>query len=83
VKSLHIAKSLKIVAKHRHVPGISIYNARSLIRDLAAAKHRTIEDQRLVEDLERATGVPIDELAKLSAQWLPSEKVAAKPVRRG
>jgi hypothetical protein len=31
VKALHIAKSVKVVAKHRHVPGISIYNARSLI----------------------------------------------------
>jgi hypothetical protein len=93
VKQLHIAKSLKVVGKHRHQPGISIYNARTLIRELARAKHRTVEDERLVEDLERATGVPIDELAKLSAQWLPPEtpasdkpppeKSPAKSARRG
>jgi hypothetical protein len=74
VKALHIAKSVKVVAKHRHVPGISIYNARSLIRELANSKHRTLEDQRLVEDLERATGMSIAELATLSAQWLSREK---------
>jgi len=77
VKRLHITASLRIVANHRNTPHISIYNARSLIRDLANAKHRTLDDQRLVEDLERATGTPIAELAKLTAQWLPLDKGAA------
>jgi hypothetical protein len=83
VKQLHIAKSLKIVGKHRHQPDISIYNARTLIRELARAKHRTLEDERLVEDLERATGVTIGELASLSAQWLPPEKSPSKSAPHG
>jgi hypothetical protein len=82
VKGLHVAKSLKIVAKHRHTPDISVHNARTLIRELARAKHRTLDDERLVEDLERVTGVPIGELAKLSAQWLPAEKAPPKSARR-
>lgn len=78
VKRLHITASLRIVAEHRDTPGISIYNARSLIRELANAKHRTLDDQRLVEDLERATRVSIAELARLSAQWMPPAKPPAR-----
>jgi hypothetical protein len=35
------------------------------------AKTRAQDDERLIEDLERRTGMPIVELAKLTKEWLP------------
>jgi hypothetical protein len=71
VKALHIATSLRIVAKHKHMPGIPLEQARDIIQGLAVAKTRTHDDERLVEDLERVTGLPIAELAKLTKEWSP------------
>ncbi len=71
MRLLHIAASLRVVAKHRHVPGISIAPARKEIQRFAASTVRMKEDERLVEELERVTILSIDELATLSEKWLP------------
>jgi hypothetical protein len=72
MKPLHIAASLKIVAKHKHMPGIPLEQARDVIRGLVMPGGRvTQDDERLVEDLERVTGMPIAELARLTVEWVP------------
>jgi len=45
--------------------------AREAIQRAAAATTRTREEQLLIEDLERITGVAIAELAELTKKWLP------------
>ena len=63
MKPLHIAASPKIVAKHKHAPGVPIEVARDIIRGLVMPGGRvTQDDERLVADLERVTGIPIAEL---------------------
>ena len=64
-KPLHIATSLKIVAKHMHVAKPSIMVVRDRIQRLAGSRV-TREDQLLAEELEEATGMPIADLAKLT-----------------
>jgi hypothetical protein len=69
VKPLHITASLRIVAKHKHMPGIPIDLAHDIIQTLAKAKTRTRDDERLIEDLEARTSLSIAELAKLTKEW--------------
>lgn len=69
VKPLHIAASLRVVAKHKHMPRIPIETAREAIQRAAAAAARTHEEQRMVDELERVTGMPVADLAKLTEQW--------------
>ena len=68
---LHIASSLKIVAKHCNIAGISVSTARDEIKRLAtnAANDDTVEDVRLREHLERSTRLSIKELARLTDRW--------------
>jgi len=68
---LHIALSIKIVAKHRNIAGISVSTARDEIKRLAAsaANDDTVEDVRLREHLERSSGLSIKELATLTDRW--------------
>jgi hypothetical protein len=77
VKPLYITTSLHFVARHKHMPKIPLDQGRAIIRDLARAKHRTLRERRLVVNLEHATGMPITDLAALTAQWVPHEKPAA------
>ena len=71
MKALHIATSLRIVAKHKHMPGIPIDQAREIIQDVAKRKTLTRDDERLIDDLEGRTGVSIAELARLTKEWVP------------
>jgi hypothetical protein len=71
VKNLHIAASLRIVARHRHIPKIPIATARDDIQRLAMATARTQEDEQLIDEIERVTNLPIAELALLAQNWLP------------
>jgi len=68
---LHIALSIKIVAKHRNMTGISVSTARDEIKRLAAsaANDDTVEDVRLREHLERSSGLSIKALAALTDRW--------------
>jgi len=70
-KPLHIAASLRVIARHKHVPGISLQAAREIIQGAAAAPSLSREEQSMVDDLERTTGVPLAELAELTKRWLP------------
>ena len=58
---LHIALSIKTVAKHRNIAGVSVATARDEIKRLAAsaANDDTVEDVRLREHLERSSGLSI------------------------
>jgi len=71
VKLLHITASLRVVAKHRHMPKVSMETARDIIERAAVAPSLSHEDQLMVDDLERVTFVPIAELAELTKKWLP------------
>jgi hypothetical protein len=68
---LHIASSIKIVAKHRNTQSISVSTARDEIKRLAtnAANEDTVEDVQLREHLERSTGLSIKALARLTDRW--------------
>jgi hypothetical protein len=68
---LHIATSLKIVAKHKHVPDLAVEQAGEIIRRLAAAQAHTRDEGRLVMELQQRTGLSIAALAKLTKEWLP------------
>jgi hypothetical protein len=70
VKALHIATSLRIVAKDKHMPKIPLDQARDIIQRLAATKNWGARGSATVDDLEARTGVPISELAKLTTEWL-------------
>jgi hypothetical protein len=71
-KLLHIAESLRIVGKHRRIPGITIRKTREIIQGLAApGAARTRDDQRLVAELEERTRLRLAELASLAGEWLP------------
>jgi hypothetical protein len=71
VKPLHIAVSLRIVAKHRHIPKISLVQAREAIQRVAVAP--TQADRLMIEDLERTTLMSISELAAITIKWLPTK----------
>ena len=71
MKPLHRVTSLRIVAKRTHMPKVGILTARDVIHRLAASTTRTHEDELQIEDLERATGMPVAELAKLTDKWPP------------
>ena len=71
MEPLHLFTSLRTVREHRHVRDIGIAATRDAICRLAAAPPSTHEDQRLAENLEQATKLPIDELAKVTKRWLP------------
>lgn len=66
---LHIAASIKIVAQHRNIPGMTVDAARDEIKRLAAGSGETPEDIRLRVRLERSTGMKIKDLAELTEQW--------------
>ena len=66
---LHIATSLRIVAKHKHMPGITIVQARDIVQRLAAAEAYPRDESRLVMELQQRTGLSIADLAKLTKQW--------------
>ena len=68
---LHIAISIKIVAKHRNIAGISVAAARDEIQRLATntANNDTADDVLLREHLERSTGLSIKSLARLTDLW--------------
>ena len=68
-RPLHIAASIKIVAQHRNIPGMTIDTARDEIKRLAAGSGETPEDIRLRVHLERSTGMKIKDLAELTEQW--------------
>ena len=59
---------MRIIAKHQHIPKISIAVARDVIQRLTV---RTLahEDQQLIDELEKRNGVSIAELAKLTKSW--------------
>jgi hypothetical protein len=70
--ALHIAACLKIFAKHRKVPSVTVDEARDAIKRIAhygdtdpGAK----ADALLREHLQRSTGMSIDELASLTDLW--------------
>jgi hypothetical protein len=71
VRRLQIATSLHVLAEHGRTPGVLIEQAADLIKQLAAATTRTRDDERLIADLEKRTGVPIIELAALTKGWMP------------
>jgi hypothetical protein len=66
-----MAASLKIVAKHKHMPGLAIEQAGEIIQRLAAAQAHTRDEGRLVLELQQRTGLSIAALAKLTRDWLP------------
>jgi hypothetical protein len=66
---LHIAASIKIVAQHRNIPGMTVDTTRDEIQRLATGSGETPEDIRLRVHLERSTGMKIKDLAKLTEQW--------------
>ena len=66
---LHIAASIRIVAQHRNLPGMTVDTTRDEIKLLANGSGETPEDIRLRVHLERSTGMKIKELAKLTEQW--------------
>lgn len=66
---LHIAASIKIVAQHRNIPGMTVDTTRDEIKRLATGSGETPEDIRLRVHLERSTGMKIKDLAKLTEQW--------------
>ena len=68
-RPLHIAASLRVVAKHLHMPKLSIATARAAVE--RAAKPTTNEERAMVEELERVTGLSIAELVERSKAWLP------------
>ncbi|MDQ6879349.1 MAG: hypothetical protein M3082_16975 [Candidatus Dormibacteraeota bacterium] len=70
-EQLHIATSIKIVAKHRNAPNTTLSTTRDEIKHLAtnAANDDTAEDIQLREQLERSTGLSIKDLAKLTEHW--------------
>ena len=53
------------------MPKIRMEQARDVIQRLAAERGHTQDDERLIADLERTTGVSIAELAELSNRWAP------------
>jgi hypothetical protein len=69
VKPLHIAVSLRIVAKHLHMPKLPIATAQDAIRRAVPEKGRTKEEQAMVDELERVTGMPVGHLARLTEKW--------------
>jgi hypothetical protein len=68
MKPLHLVTCLRVVSKHTHIPKISIAVARDAIQRLTTGT-LTHEDQQLIEELEKRTGVTIAELAKLTDKW--------------
>lgn len=66
---LHIAMSVKIVAQHRNMSGITVNTTREEIQRLASGSAEAPEDIRLRVHLERSTGMKIKDLAKLTEQW--------------
>ena len=72
MEPLHLFTSLRTVRRHEHAPEIGIAATRDAIHRLAAARSLTGRDRRLRQDLERATKLPIDELARVTDRWLPS-----------
>jgi len=66
---LHLTASLRIVAKHKHMPKLTVVQARDAIEHLATAAQLTREEQRLAQDLEAATKIPVAELARITKQW--------------
>jgi hypothetical protein len=70
-KPLHMAPSLKVVAKHKHTPGISIDLARDIIQDLA--KRKTLTRGRRAPDRgSRRAHRRIDHRAgELTKEWPP------------
>jgi hypothetical protein len=71
-KELHIALSCRIVAKHANMRSVSIEAVRKNIARLAhdAGTHAELErDKLLREELERRTGLTINELQQLTKEW--------------
>jgi hypothetical protein len=70
--ALHIAASLKVVAKHRNVPSVSVDEARDAIKRISHdgdTDPGARADALLREHLERSTGMSIGELASLTDLW--------------
>jgi hypothetical protein len=70
--ALHIAACLRVVAKHKNMPSISVDGARDVIKRLALYGDTDAElksDVLLREHLHRATGMPLAELAALTDLW--------------
>ena len=65
-----MAASMRIISEYLCTPSLSIEEARAWIRRLAMA-HSGIAEDRLVDDLEEVSGMPIAALAELSKTWLP------------
>jgi hypothetical protein len=70
-RPLHIAASLRVIARHKPAAVISLQAARDIIQGAAAAPSLSHDDRLMVEELERVTGESIAELADLANQWLP------------
>lgn len=81
-KPLHIAASLRIVARHEHMPRITVEAARDVIQRAARDKSRSHGDQLMVDDLERAAklgprfvralSVSLSELDPPVLRWSPT-----------
>ena len=69
-RRLHIADSLRIIAKHTRISSLSITQARVIIQELAAAQAHTRNEGRLIQELQERTGLSIADLATLSREWL-------------
>ncbi|MEP7301723.1 MAG: hypothetical protein ABI699_09355 [Caldimonas sp.] len=69
---LHIVASLRIIALHQHTRSMTVERAQEVVKDLALVAGQAGElegDRKLREDLERATKLPIAELAVLAERW--------------
>lgn len=69
---LHITRSQRSIDKHLGMRRITVGLARDTVKELALKAGETAElkrDRKLRQELEKATGLPIAELATLADAW--------------
>lgn len=69
---LHITTSQMIIRRHLRMSHIGVQHTRDVIKRAALHVHTGEElgpDKRMREELEKATGMPITELAILAERW--------------
>lgn len=72
VSALHITTTQRIIAKHSHMRRVTVETAQDAVKHLAMMSGRPTEleeDKRLRAELERATKLPIAELALIAEGW--------------
>lgn len=72
-RPLHITTSQRIIRTHLRMRHTAVDQAHDEVKRLALAAHQATEldaDRRLREQLERATGVSIVELAAIAETWI-------------